>query len=32
MQVEEWNTEDVKPYPRNPRKNQSAIKAVANSI
>lgn len=32
MQVEEWNVEDVKPYPRNPRKNQSAIKAVANSI
>ena len=32
MIVEEWNTEDVKPYPRNPRKNQSAIKAVANSI
>lgn len=32
MIVEEWNVEDVKPYPRNPRKNQSAIKAVANSI
>ncbi|GHN31115.1 hypothetical protein ME790_01860 [Lactobacillus delbrueckii] len=32
MQVEEWNVEEVKPYPRNPRKNQSAIKAVANSI
>ena len=32
MQVEEWNVQDVKPYPRNPRKNQTAIKAVAKQI
>ncbi|GHV97882.1 hypothetical protein lacNasYZ03_11580 [Lactobacillus nasalidis] len=32
MIVQDWQISDVKPYPNNPRKNQSAIKAVANSI
>lgn len=32
MQVEQWNIEDVKPYERNPRKNDEAVEYVANSI
>ncbi len=32
MQVELWNIDDVKPYERNPRINDDAVEAVANSI
>lgn len=32
MHVELWNIEDIKPYPRNPRKNDHAVDAVAKSI
>lgn len=32
MQVENWNIGDVKPYERNPRKNDDAVEYVANSI
>jgi DNA modification methylase len=32
MHVELRNIEDVKPYPRNPRKNEQAVEAVAKSI
>lgn len=32
MNVEYWNTEDVKPYENNPRINDGAVEATANSI
>lgn len=32
MQVENWKIEDVKPYQKNPRKNDDAVEYVANSI
>lgn len=32
MQVKNLNIEDVKPYERNPRKNDDAVEYVANSI
>jgi ParB/RepB/Spo0J family partition protein len=32
MHVELRNIEDIKPYPRNPRKNEHAVEAVAKSI
>jgi DNA modification methylase len=32
MHVELRNIEDIKPYPRNPRKNEHAVDAVAKSI
>ena len=32
MHIEFWNIEDVKPYERNPRKNDAAVDAVAASI
>ena len=32
MKVEEWNIEEVKPYDNNPRNNEGAVDATANSI
>ena len=32
MQIEEIKTEEIKPYSRNPRKNDAAVDAVAKSI
>ena len=32
MKVEQWSIQDVKPYNRNPRKNDEAVEYVANSI
>src|SRR6516162_7402607 len=32
MKIELWKTSDVKPYPGNPRQNDSAVDAVAASI
>lgn len=32
MQIEEIKTEELKPYSRNPRKNDTAVDAVAKSI
>lgn len=32
MQVQSMNISEVKPYPHNPRKNDSGVEAVANSI
>lgn len=32
MQVEQWPIENVKPYAKNPRKNDDAVEKVANSI
>lgn len=32
MKVEEWKIEDVKPYDKNPRNNDDAVDATANSI
>jgi ParB-like chromosome segregation protein Spo0J len=32
VKVETWNVADVKPYPGNPRLNDSAVEAVAKSI
>ncbi len=32
MKIELWNLADVKPYPNNPRANDQAVEAVANSL
>jgi DNA modification methylase len=32
MQIEQWNTDDVIPYPQNPRINDGAVAAVAKSL
>jgi ParB-like chromosome segregation protein Spo0J len=32
MQVEQWEIERVKPYDKNPRRNDKAVEAVAKSI
>lgn len=32
MKVENWDIEKVKPYDKNPRKNDDAVEATANSI
>ena len=32
MQVEQWEIERVKPYEKNPRRNDKAVEAVARSI
>ena len=32
MKIEEWNITDVKPYNKNPRNNDGAVEATANSI
>lgn len=32
MKIEMWKITDIKPYDRNPRKNDNAVEAVANSI
>ena len=32
MKVENWPLEKIKPYPNNPRKNESAVAIVAKSI
>ena len=32
MEIKEWNIEEVKPYANNPRKNDDAVDATANSI
>lgn len=32
MQIEQWNIDRVKPYEKNPRNNDSAVEAVANSL
>jgi len=32
MKIENWNIEDVKPYDNNPRNNDDAVEATANSI
>jgi DNA modification methylase len=32
MQIEQWNTDDVIPYPQNPRVNDGAVAAVAKSL
>lgn len=32
FKVEQWPIEKVKPYPKNPRRNERAVDAVANSI
>lgn len=32
MKIDSWNIDDVKPYDKNPRKNDDAVEATANSI
>jgi ParB-like chromosome segregation protein Spo0J len=32
MKIEQWDIEKVKPYDRNPRRNDKAVEAVAKSI
>jgi ParB-like chromosome segregation protein Spo0J len=32
MQIEQWEIEKVKPYDKNPRRNDKAVEAVAKSI
>lgn len=32
LKVQHWPTDDVKPYPNNPRNNDEAVEYVANSI
>ena len=32
MEIKEWQIEEVKPYANNPRKNDDAVEATANSI
>ena len=32
MKIEQWDIERVKPYEKNPRRNDKAVQAVADSI
>ena len=32
MKIEQWKLADIKPYPGNPRQNDAAVDAVAESI
>ena len=32
MKIEQWDIDKVKPYEKNPRRNDKAVEAVANSI
>ena len=32
MKIEQWDIDCIKPYEKNPRRNDKAVHAVANSI